>query len=168
MTPTVPPALPNAVYERGDSVREYEAMLDELIAQTQSVIRIFSKSLPPSFNSEARCAALRQFLRADPANRLYVIVHEIDELDRTCPRVVTLLQRFSHAAKLRRTPRWARHVYDAFAIFDASHYLHRFHHAHMRYARGLNELEGAQQLLERYGELWEASQPGTASDVLGL
>ena len=74
-----------------------------------------------------------------------------------------MLQHFSHVAKVRQTPRWARHVYDPFVIFDASHYLHRFHYERMRYARGLNELTGAQQLLDRYGELWDASKPAAAT-----
>ncbi len=165
---TPQPALPHAEYERFESLRQYETMLDELIGPTQGVIRIFEKSLPSTFNNEARCALLRGFLRADPSNRLFVVVHELDGLDRVCPRFVTLLQHFSHAAKVRQTPRRAHHLYDPFAIFDASHYLHRFHHAHMRYARGLNELEGTQQLLERYGELWEASTAAAAARVLGL
>ena len=61
-----------------------------------------------------------------------------------------------------------RHVYDPFVIFDASHYLHRFHHERMRFARGLNEFAGAQQLLDRYTELWEVSTPSAATTVLGL
>jgi hypothetical protein len=168
MTPASQPALPHAEYERFESARQYEAMLDELIPQTQRVIRIFEKSLAAHFNSPNRCSLLRQFLRADPSNRLYVVAHEVDGLARTCPRFVTLLQHFSHSAKVRRTPRWARHVYDPFVIFDASHYLHRFHHSHMRYARGLNEIEGTQQLLDRFGEMWEASMPAATSNVLGL
>lgn len=162
------PALPHAEYRRFESLREYEAMFDELIPQTQRVIRIFDKSLSASYNSPARCELLRQFLRADPLNRLYIVVHGAEDRERMCPRFVTLLQHFSHAAKVRQTPRAARHIYDPFVIFDASHYLHRFHHDHMRCARGLNELDGAQQLLERFGELWEASTPAVGASVLGL
>lgn len=168
MSSTPQPALPNAAYERFESMRAYDAMLDELIGQTQRVIRIFDKSLASSFNSESRCALLRRFLRANPSNRLFAIVHEVEGLDRVCPRFVTLLRHFNHVAKVRQTPSWARHVYDPFAVFDANHYLHRFHHAHLRYGRGLNELEGAQQLLDRYGEMWEASSPVAPASVLGL
>jgi hypothetical protein len=53
-------------------------------------------------------------------------------------------------------------------IFDASHYLHRFHYQHMRFARGRNEVVGAQQLLDRYEELWEASKAASTTSVLGL
>ena len=165
---TPPPALPHAQYERFESVREYEDMFDELVTRTQTVIRIFDRSLSARYNSPARCDLLRQFLRANPVNRLYIVVHDVDSLTRVCPRFMALLQNFSHVAKVRQTPRWARHVYDPFAIFDASHYLHRFHYERMRYARGQNELVGVQQLLERHAELWEASTPAATASVLGL
>ena len=69
---------------------------------------------------------------------------------------------------MRQTPKSAKHLYDPFVIFDASRYLHRFHYDHMRYARGLNELEGTQQLLDRFAELWEVSTPAVSTGVVGL
>lgn len=149
-------------------MREYDAMLDELIPQTQRVIRIFDKAVSARYNTPGRCDLLRQFLRADPLNRLYIVVHEIDGIERTCARFITLLQHFSHKATIRQTPRYARRVYDPFVIFDATHYLHRFHYDHMRYARGLNEIEGSQQLLDRFAEIWDASVPAAVTTVLGL
>ena len=168
MDTTPQPALPHAQYERFESVRELEEMFDALIPQTQRVIRIFDKSLSARYNTPGRCELIRSFLRADPLNRLFIVVHEVESMSRTVPRFVTLLQHFSHVAKVRQTPRGARHIYDPFAIFDASHYLHRFHHERMRYARGLNELSGAQQLLDRYSELWDVSTQAAATGVLGL
>ena len=143
-------------------------MLDELIPRTERVIRIFDKSLSAAYNTTARCELLRQFLRANPLNRLYIVVHEPNKIERLCPRFLNLLQLYGHAAKVRQTPRAAKHLYDPFAIFDASHYLHRFHYDHMRYARGLNELTGAQQLLERFSELWDVSMPAASAGVVGL
>ena len=163
-----PPGLPHAEYERFESLRELDAMFEELVPQTERVIRIFDKALSARYNSPVRCDLLRSFLRANPLNRLYIVLHEPESLARTCPRFVTLLQHFGHIAKVRQTPRGARHIYDPFVVFDASHYLHRFHHSHMRYARGRNELTGAQQLLDRYQELWEASRPAAMTSVLGL
>jgi hypothetical protein len=162
------PGLPNARYERFDGMREYDAMFDELIPKTQRVIRVFDRALSRDYNSLARCQALAQFLKSDSMNRLELVVHATAGIERVCPRFVTLLQRYGHVAKVRQTPRWARHVYDPFIVFDASHYLHRFHYERMGFARGLNELEGTQQLLERFGELWEASQPAFGASVLGL
>ncbi|MDB5921463.1 MAG: hypothetical protein JWN13_399 [Betaproteobacteria bacterium] len=168
MSPDPHPALPHTQYERFESGRQYEAMLDALIPTTQRVIRIFDKSLSTSYNAPARCELLREFLRADPLNRLFIVLHETNTIERLCPRFVGVLQRFGHSAKIRQTPRAGRHLYDAFVVFDASHYLHRFHYEHMRYARGLNEIDGTQQLLERYSELWDASTPYSPASVAGL
>lgn len=162
------PALPHAEYERFESLREYEDMFDGLVTMTQRVIRIFDKSLSARFNTPGRCDLLRQFLRADPLNRLYIVLHEPETMPRVCPRFVSVLQHFNHVAKVRQTPRGARHLYDPFAVFDASHYLHRFHYDHMRYARGRNELTGTQVLLDRHHELWEVSKPAAQANVLGL
>jgi hypothetical protein len=161
-------ALPHASYERFESLQAFEDMFDELVPQTQRVIRVFDRSLSPRYNAASRCALLRDFLRADPLNRLFIVVHDADNTARVAPRFVTLLQQFSHAAKVRVTPPDARHLYDAFVLFDASHYLHRFHHDHMRFARGRDELDGAQGLLDRFNELWDASTPPAAINVLGL
>lgn len=168
MSSTAHPSLPNADYQRFESMRQYEAMFDELVPQTQSVIRIFDRSLSAAYNSPARCDLLRQFLRGNPGNRIYVVVHEAEKVERFCPRFVSLLQLYGHAAKVRQTPRSAKHLYDPFVIFDASHYLHRFHYDHMRYARGLNELEGTQQLMDRFNELWEVSSAALSTGVVGL
>ena len=84
------------------------------------------------------------------------------------PRVVDLMADFGHAVKIRQTPIMAHHICDPFVIFDASHYLQRFHHAHMRAAQGSHDMEGAQQLLDRHAELWEASTPVDPASVSGL
>ena len=162
------PSLPHAQYERFESMREYEAMFDALIPSTQRVVRLFDKSLSARFNAPARCDLLRTFLRTDPSNRLYVVLHEPEALPRVCPRFVTLLTQYGHLVSVRQTPRYARHVSDPFTVFDASHYLHRFHVDHMRFARGRDELTGAQQLLDRFQELWDASKPASTTTVLGL
>lgn len=160
--------LPHAQYERFESLRELEDMFDELVPQTERVIRIFDKALSARYNTPARCSLLRGFLRANPLNRLYIVLHDTGSMIRVCPRFVSILQHYGHIASVRQTPRAARHLYDPFVIFDASHYLHRFHYDHMRYARGRNELVGAQQLLDRFQELWDASKPATPTSVLGL
>src|SRR5690349_10848012 len=97
-----PAALPHAQYERFESVRQLDAMFDELVPKTQRVIRIFEKSLGPAYNTTARCDLLATFLRADPLNRLFLVVHETESIERTLPRLVILLQRFAHVAKVRQ------------------------------------------------------------------
>lgn len=160
--------LPHAQYRRFEGMREFETLLDEMIPQTQSAIRIFDKALSRDFNAPPRYEALRQFLLASRSNRLMIVVHEPELIERQCPRMMELARHFSSTVKIHQTLRPAKHVYDPFVIFDASHYLHRFHYDHLRAAQGLNDVIGAQQLLDRFAEIWEASAPAVAADKTGL
>jgi hypothetical protein len=162
------PGLPLAAYRRFEGMREYESLLDGLIPQTQRYIRIFDKRLSRSYNSPERQELVRQFLLGNPLNRLMIVVHEAAPLDLECPRLVHLLQQFGHAIKIRQTQRAASHLYDPFVVFDASHYLHRFHYDHLRAAVGTHDVNGANELLDRFGEIWEASTPAAVAGATGL
>lgn len=160
--------LPNAEYRRFESMLEYEAVIDSLIPLTRKEIRVFDKTLSRAFNSPQRHAALSRFLLARRTNRLTIVLHETETLESNCPRIILLLRQFSHAVNIRQTLRTARHVYDPFVIFDASHYVHRFHYGHLRAAQGTHDASGAQQLLDRFVEILEASVPAISANVSGL
>ena len=160
--------LPNAVYRRFEGMREYEALIDQLIPQTQRTIRIFDKSLSRAYNSPQRFEALRKFLLASRANRLMIVLHQTATVERDCPRVIELLRQFATAVKINETLKPAKQIYDPFVIFDATQYLHRFHYEHLRAAQGMNDVLGAQQLLDRYVEIWDASAPAVAANTTGL
>lgn len=162
------PNLPHAQYRRFEGMREYESIIDEFIPRTLRVIRVFDRFLSREYNGAARCELLRQFLRASRINRLEIVLHEVENIERQCPRVMSLLQQFGHAVAIRQTLRAAKHVYDPFVVFDASHYVHRFHYDHLRAAQGVNDVNGAQQLIDRFSEIWEASAPAVSADVSGL
>jgi hypothetical protein len=160
--------LPNAEYRRFEGMREYEALIDQLIPQTQRTIRIFDKTLSRAYNSPERFEALRRFLLAGRANRLTIVLHDTAPLDRDCPRMIELIRLFSTSVKINETLKAAKQIYDPFVIFDASHYVHRFHHDHLRAAQGSNDVVGTQQLLDRYAEIWEASAPAVSANTTGL
>jgi len=160
--------LPQTVYRRFESVAEYEELTDTLIPRTERIVRVFDRRLSRRWNSVHRCGLLRAFLLANPLNRLMIVVHETDRIGQECPRLLQLLQQFGHAAKMRQTTQAAKNVYDPFVIFDAAHYLHRFHYNHLRAAQGSFDLDATQQLLDRYAEIWDASMPAACADVAGL
>lgn len=160
--------LPNAQYRRFESNREYEALVDQMIPLTQRIIRVFDKSLSAGYSSPARVELLRKFLLTARTNRLLIVLHETRQLAISHPRFLEFARQFSHACTIRETLRGAKHVYDPFVIFDGSHYLHRFHHAHMRAAQGTDDATGAQQLIERFDEIAECSGPPLPAHVTGL
>lgn len=163
--PATPQAgnLPNAEYRRFESMREYEAIIDGLIPQTQSIIRVFDNSLPIEWNSIKRYEALRRFLLENRTNRLLIVVHDAEPIERERPRMVDLVRQFGASVKIRQTLNLAKQIYDPFVVFDATHYVHRFHYRFLRAAQGSYDLVGTQQLLDRYAEIWEASAVAVTS-----
>ena len=160
--------LPNAEYRRFEGIREYEELINALIPQTQRAVRVFDKSLSRAWNSPQRYEALRQFLLVNRLNRLFIAVHDAEPIERECPRLVDLVRQFSAAVRIHATLSPAKHVYDPFVVFDASHYVHRFHYRYLRAAHGANEVIGAQQLLDRYAEIWDASVHAVSAGTSGL
>ena len=160
--------LPNAEYRRFEGMREYEALIDQLIPQTQHTIRVFDRSLSRAYNSASRFEALRRFLLASRANRLTIVLHDAATVERDCPRMIELVRLFSTAVKINETLKAAKQVYDPFVVFDATHYLHRFHYEHLRAAQGMNDVVGTQQLVDRYAEIWEASAPTISANTTDL
>jgi hypothetical protein len=160
--------LPNAVYRRFEGMREYEALIDTMIPQTQQVIRVFDRALSRDWNRAERIELLRQFLRKARENRLFILLHDARKIAAEQPRLVELARQFGHACVIRETLKQARHVYDPFVLFDASHYLHRFHHDHLRAAQGLHDAVGNRQLLERFDAIAEFCGPPISCGATGL
>jgi hypothetical protein len=160
--------LPNAEYRRFEGMVEYEAVIDGLIPQTLRTIRVFDRSLSRAWSSSQRYETLRQFLLGNRANRLLVVVHDAEPIERECPRMVDLVRQFSASVRIHETLNPAKHVYDPFAVFDSSHYVHRFHYQYLRAAQGTNDVIGAQQLLDRFSEIWEASAHAVSACTSGL
>ncbi len=159
---------PNAEYRRFESNQEYELVIDQLIPLTQQIIRVFDKTLSRAYNTSARIELLKQFLLANRANRLLIVLHDTRQLPQECPRLIEFYRQFNHACSIRETLRGAKHVSDPFVVFDASHYVHRFHYDHMRAAQGTHDTAGTQQLIDRFAEIQECSGPPLAANVTGL
>jgi hypothetical protein len=160
--------LPNAQYRRFESMREYQSVIDALIPQTQRFVRVFEQTLGRDWNAPERCEALRQFLLANRKNRLLVVVHEAEPIRGACPRIVELVRQFGTAVRIHETLVAAKQIYDPFVVFDANHYVHRFHYRFLRAAQGTNDVLGAQQLIERHAELWDASALAISGGTSGL
>jgi hypothetical protein len=96
------------------------------------------------------------------------VVHGTEHLTRHCPRLLTLLRRFSHAMQINRTHEEIREVQDAFLLLDSMHYVRRPVAALFRGAMGLGDDTEGQALRGRFGEIWSASYPAVSSTTIGL
>lgn len=161
------PAAPE--YRKLEGPSDFEQAIDSLIPRARRHLRIFDLDLSnQGYNSQGRFDLLQRFLLQDRANRLTIVLHDTDYLTRECPRMLKLIQQFSHVIEILRTTDDARGVTDPFVIADQDHYLHRFHYDHPSGALTLNDQEGALDLIRRFNEIVEVSEAAAPPTTLGL
>lgn len=143
--------------------------IDAVIARAQRSILIFDVDLKDrGYNTPIRHDALRAFLLASRGNRLQIALHNTQELEADCPRLINLLRQFPSAIQIHRTTGVARDASDPFLIADDAHFWRKPHHQHPRSVLSLGSATDAKPLIERFGEIWESSEPGISSSTLGL
>lgn len=146
----------------------YDEALDELIANATHTVRIFDRNIGRNFNTPRRHDLLSQFLLLNRTCRVRIVLHETANIVRDCPRLMTLLKRFSHGLAIYQTLPAARRVYDPFAVADDTRFVHRFHYADVRGAATLGDVAATSLLIKRFDEIWEASAPAVAATTIGL
>jgi hypothetical protein len=157
------------IYERFDTNEGFQASVERLLGQPGRELRVFDPDgAALRLNDAARIAGLERSLLASRTRRLYLVVHNTDHLTRQCPRLMTLLRRFSHAMQINRTHEEIREVQDAFLLLDAVHYIRRPMATLFRGAMGLGDENEGQALRGRFGEIWAASYPAVSSTTVGL
>jgi hypothetical protein len=157
------------IYERFDTSQGFQAAIDRLMEQPGRELRLFEPDgAALRLNDPNRIEQLERFLIASRTRRLYLVVHSTDHLTRQCPRLLTLLRRFSHAMQINQTHEEIREVQDAFLLLDAMHYVRRPVASLFRGAMGLGDENEGQALRGRFGEIWAASYPAVSSTTVGL
>jgi hypothetical protein len=157
------------IYERFDNNEGFQSAVDRLLEQPGRELRIFDPDAAAlRLNDFARIGRLERFLLASRTRRFYLVVHNTDHLTRQCPRLLTLLKRFSHAMQINQTHEEIREVQDAFLLLDSVHYVRRPVASIFRGAIGLGDENEGQALRGRFGEIWAASYPSVSSTTAGL
>ena len=156
-------------YERFETNEGFQATVERLLEQPGRELRVFDPDgAALRLNDPARTERLERFLLASRTRRVYLVVHSTDHLTRQCPRLLSLLRRFSHAMQTNRTHEEIREVQDAFLLLDSVHYVRRPVAALFRGAMGLGDENEGQALRGRFGEIWAASYPAVSSTTIGL
>jgi len=157
------------IYERFDTADGFHAAVDRLLEQPGRELRVFDPDATAlRLNDAVRIARLEGFLSASRTRRLYMVVHEPQHLQRECPRMMSLLARYSHAIQINRTHEEIRELQDAFLVLDSLDYVRRPVAARCRGAIGLGDETEALAMRGRFGEIWSASFPAVSSTTVGL
>ena len=161
--------MSETAYERFDDRGGFQAAVDRLLEQPGRERRaVDPDGAALMLNDPGRIERIGKFLLASRTRRLYLVVHNTDHLTRQCPRLLTLLTRFSHAIQINRTHEEIREVQDAFMLVDSVHYVRRPVASIFRGAIGLGDENEGQALRGRFGEIWAASYPSVSSTTAGL
>ena len=157
------------IYERFDTNEGFQKSIERLLAQPGRELRVFDPDgAALRLNDPARIEALAGFLLASRTRRLYLVLHDTDQVTRQYPRLLSLLRRFSHAMQINRTNEEIREVQDAFLLLDSVHYVRRPVATLFKGAMGLGDENEGQALRGRFGEIWAASYPAVSSTTVGL
>jgi hypothetical protein len=152
-----------------ESPSEYAAAWDQLVPLAATELLIFDRDLKDGgWNTRERSDALRDFMFRSRLSRLEIVLHETSFVEGHVPRLLMLLREFSHKIQILRTVGDARNAWDAFAIVDGRHVLHRFHQNVMRGELALFAPVKARELRERYDEILLFTEPGVNATQLGL
>ena len=161
--------MDSPIYERFDTNEGFQASVERLLEQPGRELRVFDPDgAALKLNDPGRIERLERFLHASRTRRIYLVVHSTEYLTRQCPRLLSLLRRFSHAMQINRTHEEIREVQDAFLLLDSMHYVRRPVAALFRGAMGLGDGTEGQALRGRFGEIWAASYPAVSSTTVGL
>ena len=161
--------LPKTETTPFEAPSEYAAAWERLVPLAISEVLIFDRDLQDGgWNSVPRYAGLRDFLLRSRGTRLQIVVHETAYIEAHLPRITMLLRDFSHKFSILRTTGDARNAWDAFALVDGRHVLHRFHQNLVKGELMLHAPAKAGELRERYDEIASLSEPGVNATQLGL
>ena len=156
-------------YERFDTKADFHAAVDRLLEQPGRELRVFDPDLTSlRLNDPVRIETIARFLLASRTRRLYIAVHNTDHLTRQCPRMMTLIARFSHAIQVHRTHEEIRELQDAFLVLDAMHYIRRPVSQFFRGAMGLGDDTEGLAMRGRFLAIWAASYPAVSATTVGL
>jgi len=157
------------VYERFDTDAGFQAAVDRLLGEPGRELRIFDPDASAlRLNDPARVGLIERFLQANRTRRLHMVLHDPQYLQRHCPRMMSLLARYSHAIQINRTHEEIAELQDAFLVLDSVHYVRRPVASLFRGAMGLSDETEALAMRGRFDEIWAASYPAVSSTILGL
>ena len=161
--------LQEPLYERFDTRAGFQQAVDRLLEQAGRELRVFDPDLAAlHLNDPDRIGRIERFLTASRTRRVFMAVHNTDHVTRQCPRMMTLLARYSHAVQIYRTNEEIRELQDAFLVLDAVHYVRRPVAQFFRGAIGLGDENEGLLMRQRFMEIWSASYPAVSSTTAGL
>jgi hypothetical protein len=160
---------PEPSYRVLSGVAESQGAIDEVLDAAQRGVCIFDMTLERrGFNTPQRVERLRDMLVRGRAHRLRIALHDTEQLERECPRLLVLLRQFPMSIEIHRTLAQARQARDPFVVADDHSVWHQLHYEQPRAIVALHSPADAMPIAQRFEEIWDLSEPAVSATTLGL
>jgi hypothetical protein len=150
------------------SESDHQLALDEVLLRARRQIFIFDRALDARWDRPDRVERLRRLCLGSPRHLLRIALHDPESMVRNTPRLRALLEPCAHVMAVHKTRDEARRAEDPLVIVDGRHFVHRFHADLPRGLLAIDDPESAQSRIQRFDQIWAASDPGLSGTTLGL
>jgi hypothetical protein len=149
---------------------EFTRQLLQCFSRAQTRLQLIDPNFSQwGFDHSETFQALRYFLLASRKNRLQILYHKGNYLERECLRFMPLLSNFSHAIECRVIPRNLSHLTDSFCLADNDqHIVRRYHCDHFRGEAAFDMPDATQVSAKRFADIWLESDIGLQGSRTGL
>lgn len=148
---------------------EYDEAKQQVLLLATRQIRIFDPDLGRvQLENRENALFLRRFLSASRANQLQIVLKDAGPLQRTSPRLMSLLAEFSHAVQIHECPPHLAALQEFVLIVDGKHLLVRFHADHARSRAIIDDPAYCTRYMQRFDEIRGECVNLISATTLGL
>jgi len=147
----------------------YGEAINLILRSAQHKLLIFDQDLSRGeFASLEKSGVFQNFLSANIASQLTIILHDPGFLQNKCPRLLNLLEVYGHKMRVYITSASVKHAKDCFILADSQHYIKRIHIDQARFKYAFDDLQSVEVLNNRFIELLDATADTVTTKPLGL
>ena len=151
------------------SLIEARAAMVQVFAVAQKNLKIFLPDLSDiAFKDSQTVKVLESLLIGKPNNKIEVILHNADNLERECPRLLSVLRRHTDNFLIYQTMQSAKNASDGLVIADDHSSWHKLHYEHPKVIAVFNDKNTTMPLLSRFNEILDSAERAVVTTVLGL
>lgn len=148
---------------------EFRAAFDALLDNTQRQLRLYDHDLGLlDIDYQPRHASLRALCVAGGGRRIELLLDEIHQVARDCPRLMQLVRDFGHVLEIRKADPNMPHPDQAFVLADRHGVLVRADKAALHGTLHLDDAHTAVMLNQEFEGMWQRSQASVTATTLGL
>jgi hypothetical protein len=157
------------IAEHFDSLVQYRQAFDRLIVATQRHLRIYDQDLRElALDTPQRIDALRNLALSGNGRRIEILLRNWAPVRDQQPKLMGLLQHFSHVMEIRQEEEIDEPSMESFCIGDDRVLLVRPHrdswNSHLYFDNPLT----ARAHIQNFGQLWQRAEGPLAFKPLGL